>query len=109
MSSMKRTTFDASRDQRIANESGEDRSLYCVATGCPNKWSVDPPRACGAHAWSEASLWPSITQRQLELETERTLAAAARIGQPPKTLTREEKFAILGRMQEAMQTKRLTA
>ena len=91
---MKRSTFDESRDQRIAKESGADRALMCCATGCPNRWSCDPPRACLWHSAAEPHLWPQITQEQLHAETDR----AMRSGQPlpvARRLTQDEKSAIV--------------
>jgi hypothetical protein len=76
---VRRSTFDESRDYRIANESSADRALMCCANGCPNRWSVDAGngRSCSAHAWAGQHLWPRITQEQLDAETSRALRNAA--------------------------------
>lgn len=75
---MKRTTFDETRDQRIANETMAERSLMCAARGCPNRWAVDAGKGklCSAHAWADAAEWPLITEQQLWDETERARIAA---------------------------------
>jgi hypothetical protein len=72
---MRRTAFDESRDQRIANEAAPDRAQLCAANGCPNRWSVGPARLCSAHARADRHLWPQITQEQADAETDRSIAA----------------------------------
>lgn len=93
---MKRTPFDSSRDQRIADEAQADSSLMCSAQGCPNRWSVDGAegngRCCSAHAWAERRFWPEITAAE-------QVRVARRQGRPmppaAKSLTRAEKAAML--------------
>lgn len=70
------TYRDARRDQAVAEDAGISRSLMCGAYGCPNRWSVDPPRMCSAHAWAEPHQWPSITQQQIDAETQRAIASS---------------------------------
>lgn len=67
------------RDERIADDTFADRALQCVASGCPNRWSVDAGRGrlCSAHAWVSSAQWPQVTQEQLDAETERALQNAA--------------------------------
>ena len=74
---MKRNAFDERQDQRIADDASIPSSLMCGAHGCPNRWSIDPPRMCGAHAWSDPHLWPQITQEQRDAETQRAIAAVS--------------------------------
>lgn len=72
-------TYQARRDQRIADNHGTDQSLMCAASGCPNRWSVSLGNGrgtCGAHAWAPAEHWPGITQREVDRETERAYAVA---------------------------------
>lgn len=73
---MRRTAFDESRDQRVAADETASYGLMCAAHGCPSRWSVDPPRMCGAHAWADSHHWPQITQEQLDAETQRAMDAA---------------------------------
>jgi len=56
---------------------GYSPELMCCAHGCPNRWSVDPPRACSAHAWADPHDWPRITREQLDAEIERDFAKRA--------------------------------
>lgn len=53
-------------DRRVADDTHAEQELMCAAHGCPNRWSVDGARGrcCSAHAWSEHSLWPRITEAQ---------------------------------------------
>lgn len=62
-----------SRDQRIADDVGQDRSLMCAATGCPNRWSIDrgDGRLCSWHDRAQPHMWPLVTQEQQHAETER--------------------------------------
>ncbi len=74
------SSYREKRDQRIANDSTQDRALMCSANGCPNRWSVsgcDNGTCCSAHAWSDTKFWPQITQEQLDAQTERALRSAA--------------------------------
>lgn len=101
---MKRTAFDESRDDRIATETAVDRRFMCIATGCPNRWSVDAGkgRMCSAHAWSEPHQWPSVTQEQLDAETDwARYAAAERPAKAP--LSASEKVGILRRLRAFLQ------
>lgn len=64
-------------DQRVVDSAYADRALQCSAAGCPNVWSVDAGggRLCSAHAWASLHEWPSITQQQLDAETQRAIDA----------------------------------
>ena len=80
---MSRKPFDASRDQRVAEDYGDDRALLCNATGCPNRWTVShggSPGLCSAHAWADRHLWPQITSEQNDAQTERAYAMGGRGG-----------------------------
>jgi hypothetical protein len=108
---MKRTAFDQSRDERVANDVAVSQTLLCAANGCPNRWSVDAGqgRCCSAHAWAGKSLWPQITQEQVDAETDRARANAVAQSQPVKRLSPAEKRAILSRiagMSDAMRLRR---
>jgi hypothetical protein len=65
------------RDERIADDVAEDRTMLCCAIGCPNRWTVDAGqgRLCTAHARAEPTQWPWITQQQLDAQTQRALQA----------------------------------
>lgn len=79
---MKRTGFDETRDQQIANEAAVDRSLMCSADRCPRKWTVSVGGSrglCCAHGCSDRSAWPRITQQILDDEIDQ-----ARYGSAPK-------------------------
>ena len=64
-------------DQIAADSVYVDRALMCSAAGCPNRWSVDAGggRLCSAHAWASHHEWPSITNEQLDAETQRAIDA----------------------------------
>ncbi len=78
---MRRSTFDESRDQAVADHGGYARGyspdMMCSAHGCPNRWSVDAGagRLCSAHAWASTHDWPRITQAQIDAETQRAIDA----------------------------------
>lgn len=98
---MKRSAFDSTRDQYIADETALAADLMCRAHGCPNRWSVecgDAHHLCSAHAWVEdKSLWPQITAEQQDAETERARANA--LPKPaPHHYTDAEKTEILRRL-----------
>jgi hypothetical protein len=63
----------AKHDARAAGGVDRDAGLMCAAHGCPNLWCVDAGNGqlCSAHAWSDPSRWPEITQVQQWNETER--------------------------------------
>lgn len=89
------------RDQKMADDAGEDRSLMCTAPGCPNLWSNDfgKGRNCSAHGWSSRRYWPQITQEQIDAQTQRALVDAAKIGRPEKpALSKADKRALLSDM-----------
>lgn len=73
------SSYREKRDQRIANEVDQDRDLMCRAMGCPNRWSVtsDNGACCSWHAWSDARMWPQITQEQLDAAAERAQRKSA--------------------------------
>ena len=61
---MKRSAFDESRDQRIADETPKVRTDYsCKAHGCPNAGSME--RSLCYYHWNEpeAYRWDEVTQR----------------------------------------------
>lgn len=66
------------RDLAIANEVNTERTLMCIASSCPNRWTVDAGsgRLCSAHAWADAKQWPSITREQLARESDRAMYGA---------------------------------
>ena len=104
---MKRTAFDASRDQRIANESNTEQSLMCTAHGCPNRWAVSnggDKGLCSAHAWSDTHLWPQITQEQCDAITGRARFAVAKPA-PAYRMTRDEKTERLLAMRDVFAEK----
>lgn len=99
------STYREKRDQRIADDHGQDRALMCRAQGCPNRWSVDAGngKCCSAHAWSDPHHWPQITQEQLDAETDRAMRRqypAQRI-EAPRFDIRKLRESI-GRLAEAM-------
>lgn len=105
---MKRTAFDESRDQRIAEEA-TDPSLHCAARGCPNRWSVEcqAGRVCSAHAWVEKHHWPRVTQEQLDAQLDRArYADAARPPPQVRPLDLADKRAILRRLPTVCAAKR---
>lgn len=63
------------RDLAIADEVNNDKKLICVASGCPNRWTVDAGngRLCSAHAWADPKQWPSITREQQSREADRAM------------------------------------
>lgn len=100
---MKRTKFDETKDQRVANEAGVPQALMCIAHGCPNRWAVDKGggRLCSAHAWVDPEQWPAVTQQQQWDETER----ARMLGEPPayaEPMTKGQKTRIVARMREIL-------
>lgn len=104
---MKRTAFDESRDQRVANETGRSASLMCRAHGCPNLWSTSIGNLCRWHAASEPHYWPEITREQQDAETDRAVYASAErreVYTQPMTLA--EKRAIADRMRVALDAAR---
>ena len=98
------SSFEASRDKRIANEATQEQRLMCVASGCPRRWSIGPARLCSAHAWADASLWPAITQQLHDIDTQRALAnsQAEAPSQPARTLTKAEKVQVLRRITDSL-------
>lgn len=81
---------------RSEDEDGTDRSLFCTAHGCPNRWSVDTGtgRMCSAHYHAEPQRWPEVTAEQNWAETER----APLRGEPPpdvEPMSEAEKRAIV--------------
>lgn len=105
---MKRTAFDESRDQRIADDA-TDPSLQCAARGCPNRWSVEcqAGRVCSAHAWVEKHHWPRVTQEQLDAQLDRArYADAARPPPQVRPLDLADKRAILRRLPAVCEAKR---
>ena len=79
---MKRTTFDSSRDQRVADEHTVSSKLLCRADGCPNRWSIAEGQfgdgiqgLCSAHAHADHHDWPAVTQAEQDAAFERSNAA----------------------------------
>ena len=98
---MRRTAFDETRDQHLAAEVTSEKSLQCVAQGCPNRWSVEAEsgRTCTAHAWADRRDWPRITREQLDRQVERArYAAADRAVEAHARLTLADKREILQRL-----------
>lgn len=109
---MKRTAFDASRDQRIANEGDRDSSLDCLADGCPNPASYYPGmltlhevrRRCGfcsAHAFTDPSHWPRITEEQQDALLARQSAPQKPKASPTYAMPKANRDALLQRMRIA--------
>lgn len=97
---MKRTAFDAYRDQQAAEHFDDDRELMCAASGCPRRWTVSvggDKGKCSAHAWADASLWPRITQQLLDQDADRA-RRQQRPAQQPRRLSGEEKLQTLHTM-----------
>lgn len=93
--------MNSRRDQRIADEAGEERTLHCAAVGCPNRWAVDAGkgRLCSWHAWASPHEWPAITAEQRSAETDRALALQdGSSGERPAFVTRNEALAKLARV-----------
>ena len=93
---MKRSAFDSSRDQRIADSAADDRDLMCTAHGCPLRWSVNfSSPLCSAHGRADPQDWPRVTQWLQDAEAERIYRA--QYPDPPpavRKLTPEERRAI---------------
>lgn len=93
---MKRSKFDETRDQRVADEAGTPQHLLCAAHGCPNRWSNSIGHVCRWHADADKERWPEVTQQQQWDETER---ARMRAEPAPyvEPLRHAEKRAILAK------------
>lgn len=78
------SSYREKRDQRIADDHGQDAALMCRAMGCPNRWSVTAENGacCSWHAWADPRYWPQITQEQLDAAADRALRKAAQMNQP---------------------------
>lgn len=79
------------RDLAIANEVNTERTLMCIASGCPNRWTVDAGsgRLCSAHAWADAKQWPSITREQQAREADRAMYGST-TSRPVRTISKAE-------------------
>lgn len=79
------------RDLAIANEVNTERTLMCIASGCPNRWTVDAGsgRLCSAHAWADAKQWPSITREQQAREADRAMYGST-TRRPVRTVSKAE-------------------
>lgn len=79
------------RDLAIANEVNTERTLMCIASGCPNRWTVDAGsgRLCSAHAWADAKQWPSITREQQAREADRAMYGST-TSRPVRTVSKAE-------------------
>lgn len=99
-----RTYSSRARDQRVADDVEQDRTLMCQASGCPNRWSVDAGkgRLCSAHAWAERHQWPQITQEQHDAETARALAAAAGPARTIRHFSQADKRKVLQGLRRAL-------
>jgi hypothetical protein len=101
---MRRTPFDPSRDQQVADDASIGQSLQCAAQGCPNVWSVDigNGRLCSWHHWKPAHLWPQITaELQDEVRRRSRVKAQAASGirhefddEGPSSYTPQERLAM---------------
>lgn len=95
---MKRSKFDETKDQRVADEgAGKPRQLMCSAHGCPNLWSTSDGHLCRWHAEADPDRWPELTQQLQWDETER----ACKRGEPKvftAPLAFAEKRAILSKL-----------
>ena len=91
---MRRSKFDESQDQRIADESEPDRKMMCGANGCPNLWSTSDVHLCRWHAAAPAHRWPEVTRDMHDHITDQALSFCndKPVSSP---LSREEKSAIL--------------
>ena len=94
---MKRSKFDESRDQRIADEGAPDRKMMCSANGCPNLWSTSDGHLCRWHAEAPAHRWPEVTREMHDHITDKALSFCNDKPTPPH-LGREDKSAILERL-----------
>lgn len=94
---MKRSKFDETRDQRIADEVGVSSALMCAAQGCPNLWSTSDGHLCRWHAEAPAHRWPEVTREMHDHITDKALSFCddKPVCQP---MSREEKSAILERL-----------
>ncbi len=83
--------------------------LMCIASGCPNRWSVDAGsgKRCSAHAWAEPHEWPGITQQQQWNETERAQARSNRGAPPPaRRMVLADKLETIRRIKVAFEAMR---
>ncbi len=97
-------------DRITAQETEQSADLSCRAHWCPNLWSVDCPdrginRLCSAHAWVDAHLWPSITDR-LQREVVERARRATEATPIPRAWTQGEKVSILRELQDTMRQMR---
>jgi hypothetical protein len=81
---MKRSKFDEKRDQRIADEFTEDKSLMCHATGCPCRWTADMGngKLCHWHDNADKHDWPRVTQEIIDEISRLALKKAVDNSQP---------------------------
>lgn len=101
---MKRTAFDASRDQRIANESMADQHLMCSAHGCPLRWSVNfGETLCSVHNRYERHDWPRVTEWLVGREEEEAFRRGnASASAPASRMTVEQKREVGQRLRRAL-------
>ena len=94
---MKRSKFDETRDQRIADEVGVSSALMCAAHGCPNLWSTSDGHLCRWHIEAPAHRWPEVTREMHDHITDQALSFC---NDKPgyQLMSREEKGAILARL-----------
>ena len=92
------------RDLAIANEVNTERTLMCIASGCPNRWTVDAGsgRLCSAHAWADAKQWPSITREQQARDADRAMFGSSR-QKPSRTVSKAEALEKLATLRIGVQ------
>lgn len=98
---MKRSKFDESNDQRVADGVGVPPALMCAANGCPNRWTTSIGHVCRWHADAPKERWPEVTQQQQWNETERAQARNEPAHEPyVAPLSFAAKKAVLLRLRE---------
>lgn len=88
------------RDNRIADESTDERTLMCRASGCPHRWSVNfEVPLCSAHSrCTSPQEWPRVTQALLDAEADRAMNPPQKPAE--RYATKEEGLAALEKLRQ---------
>ena len=97
---MRRTTFDGSQDQRIADDASSDNRLMCSARNCQNLWSTSDGNLCRWHADAPPNRWPEVTEHMHGLITQRIIERDR--PQDAPFVSAAEKRAILNKLRIVM-------
>ena len=91
MTTRKRSVFDVSRDQRIADETPQgpvrEISSLCTEPGCQSLWSVTNDRGkrrCRAHAWPDPDPPTVLTSTLVAQVREQTARLKAQQSSDPQ-------------------------